>query len=161
MVDFDDTKTERRRFSPLSYLLGLSAKGGSLFILTVIVSGLSGIISVAPFYALYRLILLAGGGSGQNGQNRELLRWGAFIAVAGLVYLLVFIASMMLSHLTAFRVLRDIRYSLAKKLLELPLGWFGRKPPDMSGNCLRKTWRKSNSSSPIMFRISSAAWSLP
>ncbi len=124
MVDFDDTKTERRRFSPLSYLLGLSAKGGSLFILTVIVSGLSGIISVAPFYALYRLILLVGGGSGQN---RELLRWGAFIAVAGLVYLLVFIASMMLSHLTAFRVLRDIRYSLAKKLLELPLGWFGKK----------------------------------
>lgn len=124
MVDFDDTKTERRRFSPLSYLLGLSAKGGSLFILTVIVSGLSGIISVAPFYALYRLILLVGGGSGQN---RELLRWGTFIAVAGLVYLLVFIASMMLSHLTAFRVLRDIRYSLAKKLLELPLGWFGKK----------------------------------
>ncbi len=110
--------------SPLGYLISLSRQGGWMLAATVVVAAASGILSVLPFYALYRLVALIQGGTAAAS---ELARWGVFIAGAGLAYLVAFMGSMVLSHLAAFSVLRDIRYSLARKLLELPLGWFTKR----------------------------------
>ena len=105
----------------LRYLLGISSRGGFFFVLTLLLSVLSGICNVLPFYALYRLIAALWSGGAEQG---DLVRWGMFILISGVAQLTTFSLSMVASHVTAFRLLRDLRYSLARKLLELPLGWF-------------------------------------
>lgn len=112
------------RSSPLAYLLKMSSRGGVMMSLTVVVSLISGLLAVAPFYALYRLVALA---VAETPDAAEMWRWGIFIAIAGLAYLAMYMGSMILSHLTAFSVLRDMRYSLARKLLDMPLGWFTKR----------------------------------
>lgn len=116
-------KTQRRE-SPFVYLMRVSSRGGWLLGLTILLAAVSGVLTVLPFYALYRLIeeLMTGGATTQ-----ELTYWGVYILVSSVAQLVFFMLSMVASHITAFRILRDLRYAVARKLLELPLGWFTRR----------------------------------
>ena len=106
------------------YLLSVSRRGGWLLVLTLAISAVSGVLSVLPFYGLFRLIsTLLEGGAGQE----ALSRWGFFILYSAAGQILVYALSMVFSHVTAYRILRDLRYSLARKLLDIPLGWFTKQ----------------------------------
>ena len=112
-----------KRSSPLRYLIKLSRRGGAALALSVILATISGVLAVLPFYALYRLIALVQAGA----PSVELWRWGMVIFQSALAFLAAYLLSMVFSHVAAFRVLRDLRYALARKLLELPLGWFNKR----------------------------------
>ena len=104
-------------------------QGREFFILTVIVSGLR-YISRLPLRA-YRLILLAAdpGKRAKSGITvGPLSPWPDLF--------IYWCLSLQCSHLTAF--LRDIA---TPRLRRIAPGWFGKKPPEMSGNRLRKTWK--------------------
>ncbi len=106
------------------YLLSVSRRGGWLLVLTLAISAVSGVLSVLPFYGLFRLIsTLLEGGAGQE----ALSRWGFFILYSAAGQILVYALSMVFSHVTAYRILRDLRYALARKLLDIPLGWFTKQ----------------------------------
>ncbi len=88
------------------------------------ISAVSGVLSVLPFYGLFRLIsTLLEGGAGQE----ALSRWGLFILFSAAGQILIYALSMIFSHVTAYRILRDLRYALARKLLDIPLGWFTKQ----------------------------------
>ncbi len=106
---------------PLGYLLRISRRGGGLLVVTALLSAVSGVLTVAPFYYLYRLI---GALLSKTATNPELMHWGVLILVAGGAQIVTLALAMIASHIAAFRILRDLRYALAAKLLELPLGWF-------------------------------------
>jgi ATP-binding cassette subfamily B protein len=114
--------------SPLAYLVKLSQRGGIFLWITILLSVISGIMTVMPFYALYRLIDLL---QTRSGSPADLWHWGWLIFYAGIGYLITYLLSMLFSHITAFSILRDLRYRLARKLLEMPLGWFSKQ---MSGD---------------------------
>ncbi len=106
------------------YLLSVSRRGGWLLVLTLAISAVSGVLSVLPFYGLFRLIsTLLEGGAGQE----ALSRWGLFILFSAAGQILIYALSMIFSHVTAYRILRDLRYALARKLLDIPLGWFTKQ----------------------------------
>lgn len=115
---------EKKEGAAFAYLLSLSSKGGWLFGLTILLSTASGVLAVFPFYAIYRMIdSLIGSGS----RPEALSSWGLWILVAGIAQLLSYTLSMIASHVTAFKILRDLRYAIARKILELPLGWFTKR----------------------------------
>jgi len=116
--------SHNKKPSSMAYLLKLSMQGSWWFFLTAFLSLVSGVLAIFPFYALYRLIdeLVHKGLAASN-----LNTWAVWIMLAGIAQLLSYTLSMIASHITAFRILRDLRYAIARKLLELPLGWFTKR----------------------------------
>lgn len=115
---------QKKEGSRMGYLMRISARGGAWIVVVVAMSVVAGVLAVVPFYALYKLIaeLLSA-----SPQSAELARWGVFVLVSGLALMFFTIASGVASHVAAFTVLRDLRYALASKMLELPLGWFSKR----------------------------------
>ncbi|MCR5798133.1 MAG: ABC transporter ATP-binding protein/permease [Eubacterium sp.] len=85
-----------------------------------VLAGISAIIALIPYYNLWRIIKIA--------VNHEELSqissyaWSAVILT--IVSLLVYIAALLCTHVAAFRIQANMRTSLMKQIIKLPLGVF-------------------------------------
>ncbi|MBR3057074.1 MAG: ABC transporter ATP-binding protein [Clostridiales bacterium] len=83
-------------------------------------AGVSGAMTLIPFYELWKIIKIA-----VEGQDPDLITGHAWLAV-GLIIgaLLVYILALLCTHIAAFRVQANMRSALMRRIITLPLGVF-------------------------------------
>lgn len=84
------------------------------------IAAISAVLSLLPFYLLWRIIKVA-----VEGTELDKIKGLAGIAVGLTVLaLLVYIAALLCTHIAAFRVQASMRSSLMRRIITLPLGVF-------------------------------------
>ncbi len=92
----------------------------NLILLGRFLAAVSAVMSLIPFYELWRIIKIA-----VEGQDPDLIKGHAWIAVGVTVgALLVYILALLCTHIAAFRVQANMRSSLMRRIITLPLGVF-------------------------------------
>lgn len=96
--------------------------GGHKHLITLgrILAGLSAVITLIPFYLLWKIIAVAIEGTDLGRINGY--AWGAVILTVSA--LLVYIFALLCTHIAAFRVQANMRSELMRKIIKLPLGIF-------------------------------------
>ncbi len=83
-------------------------------------AALSAVLTLIPYYLLWRIIKVAV--DGEDAGQISTYAWGAVGLIVGA--LLVYVAALFCTHITAFRVQANMRSSLMHRILKLPLGIF-------------------------------------
>lgn len=78
------------------------------------------VMSVLPYFFIYRLI--APPLTGELANPGQSLLWAAAIALCGVLYALLYVKGLSLSHQAAYSTLRNLRVSLQGRLEKQPLG---------------------------------------
>ncbi|HDH0874743.1 TPA: ABC transporter ATP-binding protein [Staphylococcus aureus] len=87
--------------------------------LSILLSIISVFAGLVPYWTVYKIILLIING---NINIREVVIYITIAIVAYFIQVICFGSSTMLSHVTAYDILSNIRKKLAQKLMRLPLG---------------------------------------
>ena len=92
----------------------------NLILIGRFLAAISGIMTLIPFYELWRIIKIA-----VEGDDPDLIAGHAWMAV-GLIIgaLLVYILALLCTHIAAFRVQANMRSALMRRIITLPLGVF-------------------------------------
>jgi len=85
-----------------------------------ILAGVSAAMALVPYYDLWRIIRIAV--RGDDASDITGYAWRAVLWTVG--SLLVYIAALMCTHIAAFRIQANMRSSLMRKIITLPLGVF-------------------------------------
>ncbi|MCR4598977.1 MAG: ABC transporter ATP-binding protein/permease [Acetatifactor sp.] len=96
--------------------------GGHKNLITLgrIIAGVSAVLVLIPYYDLWRIIRIA-----VNGEDLALISTYAWQAVILTVAsLLLYIVALLCTHIAAFRVQANMRKSLMRRIIKLPLGVF-------------------------------------
>lgn len=96
--------------------------GGHRHLITLgrVLAAASAFMGLVPFYDLWRIIRIAV--KGEELSQIKGIAWQAVVLTVGA--LLVYIAALMCTHIAAFRVQANMRSSLMRRILTLPLGVF-------------------------------------
>jgi len=96
--------------------------GGHKHLITIgrILAGLSAVVTLIPFYLLWKIIAVAIEGTDLGRINGY--AWGAVILTVSA--LLIYIFALLCTHIAAFRVQANMRSELMRKIIKLPLGIF-------------------------------------
>jgi ATP-binding cassette subfamily B protein len=96
--------------------------GGHRHLITLgrFLAGISAVITLIPFYLLWKIIGIAVEGTELDRINGY--AWGAVLLTVGA--LLVYIFALLCTHIAAFRVQANMRSELMRKIIKLPLGVF-------------------------------------
>ena len=96
--------------------------GGHRHLITLgrFLAGISAVIVLIPYYDLWKIISIAVNGEDLSGISHY--AWQAVILTVA--SLLVYIAALLCTHIAAFRVQANMRSSLMRRILTLPLGVF-------------------------------------
>lgn len=111
---------------------------------SLILSGLSGLMSLLPFvfvWFIVRSLLDTGGISAE--MSVDTYAWWAVATAVGT--LLIYFTAVMLSHLAAFRVETNMRRMAMRKVLDMPLGVFSKE----TGGRMRKIIDDDSSSTHV------------
>ena len=96
--------------------------GGHKHLITLgrFLAAVSAVMTLVPYYELWKIIRIA-----VKGEDLKDITIHAWIAVGMIVgALLVYIAALLCTHIAAFRVQANMRSSLMRRILTLPLGVF-------------------------------------
>lgn len=96
--------------------------GGHKHLITLgrFLAAVSAVMTLLPYYLMWKIIRVA-----VNGDNPGYITFYAILAVALIVgALLVYIAALLCTHISAFRVQANMRSSLMRRIMTLPLGIF-------------------------------------
>ncbi len=85
-----------------------------------VLAGVSAAMALVPYYDLWRIIRIAV--NGDDAADINGYAWRAVLWTVG--SLLVYIAALMCTHIAAFRIQANMRSSLMRKIITLPLGIF-------------------------------------
>ena len=92
----------------------------NLILLGRFLAAVSAVMSLIPFYELWRIIKIA-----VEGEDPDRIKGHAWIAVGVTVgALLMYIVALLCTHVAAFRVQANMRSSLMRRIIKLPLGVF-------------------------------------
>ena len=83
-------------------------------------AAVSAVMTLIPYYELWKIIRCAV--NGENLNNIKVYAWSAVALIVGA--LLVYILALLCTHIAAFRVQANMRSSLMRRILTLPLGVF-------------------------------------
>lgn len=84
---------------------------------SIILSGVSSVLSVIPFYFIWLVVRDA-----LDGTTDAMVFNGIMALVAAAVSIVVYIAALMVSHLAAFRISKNMKKALVNHVLSLPPG---------------------------------------
>ena len=84
------------------------------------IAGLSAVLVLIPYYDLWRIIRIAV--NGEDPAQISTYAWQAVILTVA--SLLLYIAALLCTHIAAFRVQANMRKSLMRRIIKLPLGVF-------------------------------------
>ncbi len=96
--------------------------GGHKTLITLgrFLAAISAVLTLIPYYELWKIIRCA-----VKGDDTDRIKNHAFAAVAMIVgALLIYIAALLCNHVAAFRVQANMRSSLMRRIITLPLGVF-------------------------------------
>lgn len=107
----------------LKKLQAYMGKRKILMPISLIISGVSGLLSLLPFIFIWLIIrtLLNTGGVAHGTPINAYAWWAVGTAVASV---LLYFGAVMLSHLAAFRIETNMRRVAMKKIMNMPLGFF-------------------------------------
>ena len=122
----------------LPRLMGYAGKYKISMVLSWVLAAIGGIISIGTYICIYRVaqIILLGGESASSEQMAE---YGWLAVQLTMTAFGIYGLGLMLSHLTAFRMMSQIRIQLIRHLGKVPLGYYSQ---NASGE-LRKTIEKN------------------
>ena len=116
---------EKKQKKGVARLFEIAGERKGLLILAGILSAGSACCMLVPYLSVYQVAnaLLQNAGNISQADSGHMIRWG-WIAFAGLTGgLLLLYASLMASHVVAFRILYGLRIKLAEHIGRLPLGY--------------------------------------
>ena len=116
---------EKKQKKGVARLFERAGERKGLLILAGILSAGSACCMLVPYLSVYQVAneLLQNAGNISQADSGHMIRWG-WIAFAGLTGgLLLLYASLMASHIAAFRILYGLRIKLAEHIGRLPLGY--------------------------------------
>lgn len=116
---------EKKQKKGVARLFEIAGERKGLLILAGILSAGSACCMLVPYLSVYQVAneLLQNAGNISQADSGHMIRWG-WIAFAGLTDgLLLLYASLMASHVAAFRILYGLRIKLAEHIGRLPLGY--------------------------------------
>ncbi|MCR4792998.1 MAG: ABC transporter ATP-binding protein/permease [Lachnospiraceae bacterium] len=83
-------------------------------------AAVSAVLTLIPYYELWKVIRTAV--NGEELENIKVYAWSAVTMIVGA--LLIYIAALLCTHIAAFRVQANMRSSLMRRIITLPLGVF-------------------------------------
>ncbi len=122
-----------------------ASKRAGTYIVSVVLAILGVACSMAPYYGVYRIIVLI-----MDGNNRSFapyLPWVVFCAAALFLWVVFHNISTSLSHKATFATLSDVRMAISEKLVKIPMGYTLSKP---SGELKASLVEKTESMEPML-----------
>lgn len=117
-------KMESKKKSTLSKLLRFAGKYRVLIILAIVLSGISAVLSLFPFICIWFVIKDIFNTLPDVTKATESIRYGWMAVGFSVLSIALYFASLMCSHLAAFRVEKNMRKEAMHKIVTLPLGFF-------------------------------------
>ena len=97
-----------------------SGNSGGILTLGRILAGISAITALVPFYDIWKIMKVAIDGGGRS----EMTSLGVQAVVITAVSMLMYICALWCTHVAAMRIQANMRSSLMRRILTLPLGVF-------------------------------------
>ena len=111
-----------KKQSNLSKLMGYAGKHRVLTYLSWILSVISALVALVPFWYIWRIIHDVLAVAPDFAQAGNIARYGWSAVLFAVISIVVYIGALMCSHLSAFRVASNIRKELMRHIASLPLG---------------------------------------
>lgn len=111
-----------KKQSNLSRLMGYAGAKRVLTYLSWVLSAMSALLSLVPFWYIWRIIHDILKVSPDFSQAGNVTRYGWSAVLFAVISIVVYIAALMCSHMSAFRVAANIRKELMRHITALPLG---------------------------------------
>ena len=111
-----------KKQSNLSRLMGYAGKHRILTYLSWILSVISALVALVPFWYIWRIVRDVLAAVPDFAHAEHIARYGWFAVLFAVISVVVYIAALMCSHLSAFRVASNIRKTLMRHITALPLG---------------------------------------
>ena len=108
--------------SNLLRLLGYAGKHKYLTYASWILSALSALLALVPYWYIWQVIREVLSVAPDFGQAQNLVRNGWMAVLAAVAAVLVYIAALMCSHMGAFRIATNLRLAAMEHIVRLPLG---------------------------------------
>ena len=108
--------------SNLQRLLGYAGKHKYLTYASWILSALSALLALVPYWYIWQVIREALSVVPDFGQAQNLVRNGWMAVLVAVAAVLVYIAALMCSHMGAFRIATNLRLAAMEHIVRLPLG---------------------------------------
>lgn len=115
-----------KKESSLSKLLAYAGKFRYLTITSWILSVISTWLALVPFYYIWRIMKEVLSVAPDFGKAAHLKEYGWAAVGFAILSMLVYVCALMCSHLAAFRVQANIRTSLMRHILTLPIGFLDK-----------------------------------
>lgn len=115
-----------KKESSLSKLLAYAGKIRYLTITSWILSVISAWLALVPFYYIWRIMKEVLSVAPDFGKAAHLKEYGWAAVGFAILSMLVYVCALMCSHLAAFRVQANIRTSLMRHILTLPMGFLDK-----------------------------------
>lgn len=112
-----------KKQSNLSRLMGYAGNHRYLTYASWILSALSALLALVPFWYLWKIIQEVLDVMPDFEKAEHLTHYGWMAVLFAIVSFLVYIASLMCSHLSAFRVATNLRLKTLRHIAKLPLGF--------------------------------------
>ena len=111
-----------KKQSNLSRLMGYAGAKRILTYLSWVLSVMSALLALVPFWYIWRIIHDILEVSPDFSQAGNVTRYGWSAVLYAVISIVVYIAALMCSHMSAFRVAANIRKELMRHITSLPLG---------------------------------------
>lgn len=111
-----------KKQSNLSRLMGYAGGHRILTYLSWVLSAMSALLALVPFWYIWRIIHDILEVFPDFSQAGNVTRYGWFAVLFAVISIVVYIAALMCSHMSAFRVAANIRKELMRHITALPLG---------------------------------------
>lgn len=111
-----------KKQSNLSRLLGYAGGHRYLTYASWVLSALSALIALVPYWYIWRIIQEALASAPDFGRAQNLTHYGWMAVLFAVVAVLVYIAALMCSHMGAFRIATNLRLAAMRHIVRLPLG---------------------------------------
>lgn len=113
---------KEKKPSDFSRLMGYAGKRKPLTYLSLVLSGVSSILSIMPFICIFNIIKEVIEVQGDFTKAQSIVSNGWYAVLFSLLSVLAYIGALMCSHLAAFRVASNIRMDLLSHISKLPVG---------------------------------------
>ena len=111
-----------KKQSNLDRLLGYAGKYRILTYLSWILSTVSALIALLPFWYIWRILREVIETAPRYAQAVHVTHYGWMAVLFAVLAVLIYIAGLMCSHLSAFRIATNLRLSMTEHIATLPLG---------------------------------------
>ncbi|HBK32942.1 ABC transporter ATP-binding protein [Limibacterium fermenti] len=115
----------QKQSSTLARLRSYMGKKGVLMPFSITFSVLGNILGMLPFVCVW-LIIRALFTQGLAASGSDIVRYAWWAFGFSILFILCYFTSLMLSHLAAFRLERNLRYEAMQRAVRMPLGFFTR-----------------------------------